>query len=46
MTDQEIIEYFDSTNVTLAELSNITGRTVKSLKKLLVENLIGSTLDN
>ena len=36
MTNQEIIEYFDSTNVTLAELSWITGRTVKSLKKLLM----------
>ena len=46
MTNQEIIEYFNSTNVTLAELSNITGKTVESLKQLLVEDLIGSTLDN
>ena len=36
MTDQQIIELFDSSNITLAELSARSGRTVKQLKKLLM----------
>jgi hypothetical protein len=36
MTDQEIISLFDSTNITLAELSAACGRSVPALKKLLM----------
>lgn len=36
MTDAEIIDLFDSTNVTLAELSALSGRTVAELKTLLM----------
>jgi predicted HTH domain antitoxin len=36
MTDQDIIELFDSTNITLKELSDITGRTIKELKSILM----------
>jgi len=36
MTDQEIIDMFDSTNITLARLALISGRTVPQLKKLLM----------
>jgi hypothetical protein len=36
MTDQEIIDMFDSTNITLARLAVISGRTVPQLKKLLM----------
>ena len=36
MTDQEIIDLFDATNITLAELAAISGRTVRALKKLLM----------
>tara|TARA_R100001126_G_scaffold93040_2_gene63258 strand:- start:124 stop:246 length:123 start_codon:yes stop_codon:yes gene_type:complete len=36
MTDQEIIDLFDSTNITLAELSRRSGRSVADLKKLLM----------
>jgi hypothetical protein len=35
MTNEEIIDLFDSTNITLAELSAITGKSVKQLKTLL-----------
>jgi len=35
MTNEEIIDLFDSTNITLAELSAITGKSVKQLKSLL-----------
>ena len=35
MTDQEIIDLFDSTNITLAELSAQSGRSVRDLKSLL-----------
>jgi len=38
MSDQQIIELFDSTNITLAELSSITGKSVKQLKKILMGN--------
>jgi hypothetical protein len=37
MTDAEIIEIFDSTNITLADLARISGRTVKQLKTLLMK---------
>ncbi len=36
MSDQAIIELFDSSNITLAELSAISGRSVAALKKLLM----------
>tara|TARA_R110000868_G_scaffold205313_1_gene453758 strand:- start:3307 stop:3438 length:132 start_codon:yes stop_codon:yes gene_type:complete len=36
MTDQEIIDLFDSTNITLAELSAQSGRSVRDLKSLLM----------
>jgi hypothetical protein len=36
MTDQEIIELFDATNITLAELAAQSGRSVPALKKLLM----------
>lgn len=36
MTNQQIIDLFDSTNITLAELSALTGRPVSYLKKLLM----------
>jgi predicted HTH domain antitoxin len=39
MSDYQIVELFDSTNITLAELSRITGRTVSQLKNLLMSNM-------
>jgi predicted HTH domain antitoxin len=36
MSDQQIVDLFDSTNITLAELSRISGRSVPALKKLLM----------
>ena len=36
MNDLEIIELFDSSNITLAELSAISGRSVADLKALLL----------
>jgi len=36
MTDQEIIDLFDSTNITLERLSIISGRSVSELKTLLM----------
>jgi predicted HTH domain antitoxin len=36
MTNQDIIDLFDSTNITLSELSRITGRTIKELKSILM----------
>jgi predicted HTH domain antitoxin len=36
MTNQQIIDLFDSTNITLAELSALTGKPVSYLKKLLM----------
>jgi predicted HTH domain antitoxin len=36
MSDQEIIALFDSTNITLSELSRLSGRPVPALKKLLM----------
>jgi hypothetical protein len=36
MNDDDIKAYFDSSNITLAELSVITGKTVKQLKKILL----------
>ncbi len=37
MTRQEIIDLFDSTHITMAELSRISGRSIKQLKKILIE---------
>jgi predicted HTH domain antitoxin len=42
MSDYQIIELFDSTNVTLAELSRLTGRPVEELKALLMETNKGN----
>jgi len=36
MTDQQIIDLFDSTNITLLDLAARSGRSVKALKKLLM----------
>jgi hypothetical protein len=36
MNDQQIIDLFDSTNITLAQLSALSGRSVPQLKKLLM----------
>ena len=36
MTDQEIIDLFDGSNITLAELARISGRTIAQLKALLM----------
>jgi hypothetical protein len=36
MSDQEIIDLFDSTNITLVQLSTLSGRSVAELKKLLM----------
>ena len=36
MTDQELIDMFDSTNITLAELARMSGRSVKDIKKILM----------
>mgnify|MGYP003705448129 FL=1 len=36
MTIDEIIDLFDSTNITLGELSVITGKSVKELKNILM----------
>ena len=38
MSDDEIIETYDTNfNMTLAELSNLSGRTIKELKTLLMK---------
>jgi predicted HTH domain antitoxin len=37
MTNNEIRDLFDSTNITLARLSMITGKSVSALKKILME---------
>jgi len=37
MTDEQIVDLFDSTNITLAELARLSGRTVKELKILLMK---------
>ena len=36
MSDDDIKAYFDSSNITLAELSEMTGKTVKQLKTILI----------
>ena len=36
VSDQKIIELFDSSNITLQELAEISGRSVAQLKKLLM----------
>jgi len=37
MTDQDIIDLFDSTNITLAELARMSGRSIRELKRILLE---------
>ena len=37
MTNDDIKAYFDGSNITLAELSLITGKTIKQLKTILME---------
>ena len=37
MTNQQVAEYYDSNlNLTLAELSAITGKSIKQLKRILM----------
>lgn len=36
MTDQEIVDLFDSTNITMARLALISGRDIAELKQLLM----------
>ena len=36
MSDQEIIDLFDSTNITMSELSSRSGKDIPYLKKLLM----------
>jgi predicted HTH domain antitoxin len=36
MSNQQIIDLFDSTNITLSELSRMSGKPVSYLKKLLM----------
>lgn len=36
MSDNEIIDRFDSSNITLEQLSRLSGKSVKYLKKLLM----------
>ena len=36
VSDQKIIELFDSSNITLQELAEVSGRSVAQLKKLLM----------
>ncbi len=36
MTDQEIVELFDSSNITMARLAQISGRDIAALKQLLM----------
>lgn len=36
MSNDEIIDLFDSTNITLGELAQLSGRSVKELKNLLM----------
>jgi hypothetical protein len=36
MTNDDIKAYFDGSNITLAELSVITGKTIKQLKTILM----------
>jgi predicted HTH domain antitoxin len=36
MSNQQIIDLFDNTNITLAELSRITGKSVPELKQILM----------
>ena len=36
MSDNEIIDRFDTSNITIEQLSKISGRSVKYIKKLLM----------
>lgn len=36
MTDEQIVDLFESTNITMQSLSNRTGRPVTELKKLIM----------
>ena len=36
MSDDDIKAYFDGSNITLAELSAMTGKSVKQLKTILI----------
>jgi predicted HTH domain antitoxin len=38
MSDYQIVELFDSTNITMRELSRLTGRPIQDLKALLMSN--------
>ena len=37
MSDDDIKAYFDGSNITLVELSVMTGKTIKQLKTILME---------
>jgi len=37
MTNEDIKAYFDGSNITLAELSAMTGKTIKQLKAILMD---------
>ena len=37
MTDQQIIDWFDYSNITIADLARMSGRTVQEIKALLME---------
>tara|TARA_R100000700_G_C3034582_1_gene61598 strand:- start:47 stop:223 length:177 start_codon:yes stop_codon:yes gene_type:complete len=43
MTDLEIIDLFDSTNITLARLSEVSLRSVGELKELLMSDRVEVT---
>jgi len=38
MSDDDIKAYFDGSNITLAELSEMTGKSIKQLKTILMES--------
>lgn len=37
MTDQQIIDWFDCSNITIAELARMSGRSVQEIKALLMK---------
>ena len=45
MTNDDIKAYFDGSNITLAELSAMTGKTVKQLKAILMGWKHSKTID-
>ena len=39
MTDQELLDFFDSSNITLGELCELSGRSLQQLKDLLIPHI-------